>query len=89
MTRSSMVGTRGAFVPPSPRRSFSERDRERRNLPMATSRPPRRCWPIPISASPQIAHCLGVSPATLYRYIPPRESRIPRSLRTAHTVLVS
>ena len=25
----------------------------------------------------QIAHRLGVSPATLYRYIPPREPRIP------------
>jgi predicted DNA-binding transcriptional regulator AlpA len=35
-----------------------------------TSRPPRRCLPIPIIGVTQIAHRLGVSPATLYRYIP-------------------
>ena len=42
----------------------------RRNSRTTISKPRRLCSPTPISAVTQIAHRLGVSPATLYRYIP-------------------
>ena len=61
-----------------PRGGLATPEAVRRNSRTTTSRPPRRCLPIPTSPLFQIAQRLGVSPATFYGTSLPHEPRIPR-----------
>jgi DNA invertase Pin-like site-specific DNA recombinase len=45
----SLIGSAPRRASP-PRAALAAREADRRNSRMTTSRPPRRCWPIPTSA---------------------------------------
>jgi Resolvase, N terminal domain len=64
--------------PRCPPVASAAREDVRRNSPTRTSRPPRRCWPIPTSALPKSRTASVSLPRRSIVTFPPREPRIPR-----------